>query len=364
MSRETCHIVDVGKRRDGGTRYWCLEHKADATAKYGRRAAKCRHADIPPIMPNQILDLDVDAFRGGVAMWGAVAPIYDTAETAAEQGVHVHARRLPGGSKDIDATFRCVRAVRRQRKQAREIIISELEAVYYMVSSVFGFAMKRVDCTFCGFPHLDKDWFSVHPHRRHLCAGCGKHFRDTERSIGNPIAAVCATFPGRHAVKPAKKVIEIDQSEYPGGIQIWGSNPALLWTARRSEEEGIHLHVIDRDGCSTVIDETYSRVTIDGVALDDVMIRTFMAQSALPHIAGRVVGVSCANCHRPHFDTGEHAFTPHTEHCCAGCGSTFRSSGRVRKTVGNPTISTLADLSRSAPRPPRRHPSRLLVETI
>src|SRR6267378_3294771 len=33
-----CKIVVVGKRRDGGTRYWCLKHRADATAKYGRRA--------------------------------------------------------------------------------------------------------------------------------------------------------------------------------------------------------------------------------------------------------------------------------------------------------------------------------------
>ena len=27
----TCEIVSVGKRRDGGTRYWCLTHRANAT---------------------------------------------------------------------------------------------------------------------------------------------------------------------------------------------------------------------------------------------------------------------------------------------------------------------------------------------
>jgi hypothetical protein len=138
-----------------------------------------------------------------------------------------------------------------------------------MVSSVLGFAMKFVSCPLCDLPHLDKDWFSVHPHRRHLCAGCGKHFRDTERSIGNPIAKVSATFLRRRPIKPAKKVIEIDQSKYPGGLQIWGSNPALVWTARRSEEQGIHLHVFSEDGSSTILDETYSRVTIDGVPIED-----------------------------------------------------------------------------------------------
>jgi transposase-like protein len=364
MSPDACRIVAVGKRRDGGTRYWCFQHRADATAKYGRLATKCRHADIPPIKPDQVLDLDIDAFPGGVAMWGAVAPIYDTSRTAVEQGVHVHARRTPGGSKEIDATFRCVRAVHRQGKQIREIVISELEAVYYMVSSVLDFAMKFVTCPFCGLPHLDKDWFSVHPHRRHLCAGCGKHFRDTERSIGNPIAAVSATFLRRRPIKPAKKVIEIHQSTYPGGIQIWGSNPALVWTARRSEQEGIHLHVLSEDGSSAILDETYLRVTIDGVPIDDAMLRILMAQSALPHLAARVVTLSCPKCRHPHFDAGVLAFTPHHEHSCARCGSPFRSPGRMRKTIGNPMLGTFAKLGRNARQPPRQHPSRLLVETI
>jgi transposase-like protein len=59
-------------------------------------------------------------------------------------------------------------------------LVSELDAIYYMVTSVFGHKMKHVSCPYCECAHLDKDWFSVHPHRRHLCAGCGRHFRDTE----------------------------------------------------------------------------------------------------------------------------------------------------------------------------------------
>ena len=42
-SSSACDIVSVGKRRDGGTRYWCLRHKADATAKYGRPADTLSH---------------------------------------------------------------------------------------------------------------------------------------------------------------------------------------------------------------------------------------------------------------------------------------------------------------------------------
>src|SRR6476469_7660407 len=73
-----CHVTAVAKRRDGGTRYWCSVHKADATAKYGKPASKCRAADEPPLRPEDILDLDLDKYLGGVALWGAVPAVYDT----------------------------------------------------------------------------------------------------------------------------------------------------------------------------------------------------------------------------------------------------------------------------------------------
>jgi len=74
----TCRIVAVERRRDGHFRYWCLEHKADATAKYGRRAARCRYADTPPISPSESVTIEPHEYGGGVAIWGAVPPIYDT----------------------------------------------------------------------------------------------------------------------------------------------------------------------------------------------------------------------------------------------------------------------------------------------
>ena len=70
VSQHACLVAEVGKRRDGGTRYWCLNHKADATAKYGRPASACRAAHIPPITPEESLSLNVDKYPGGVALWG------------------------------------------------------------------------------------------------------------------------------------------------------------------------------------------------------------------------------------------------------------------------------------------------------
>jgi DNA-directed RNA polymerase subunit RPC12/RpoP len=209
-----CDIKPVGKRRDGGTRYWCLAHKADATAKYGRRAKVCRAAHLPPILPEEILELDLDQYRGGVALWGAVPPVYDTTRLPLDFGIHVHARKDANGDKVIDHTYRGVRLIGRQLP-SDGLLISEIDAVYYMVSGVFGFDTRHVRCTYCGYPHLDKDWFSIHPHRRHLCAGCGRNFRDTISGIGNPIRAtqeILGLPPQK--TKKAAKTLSIRQRDY------------------------------------------------------------------------------------------------------------------------------------------------------
>src|ERR1700723_3276218 len=105
---QTCNAVNVGKRRDGGTRYWCLTHRADCTAKYGVRASKCRYADVEPIDPKDTLRLSPDSFSGRVAIWGAVPPVYDTTQLPIDRGIHVHARRNKGKKKVLDMTFRSV----------------------------------------------------------------------------------------------------------------------------------------------------------------------------------------------------------------------------------------------------------------
>lgn len=358
-----CRIVFVGKRRDGGSRYWCIEHKADATAKYGRRAPVCRYAHVAPLSPSDVLKLDIERYPGGIALWGAVPPVYDTTSLPIERGIHVHAReKIDSDVKDIDETFRSVKLFRGNNTQVAEI--SELDAIYYMVSTVFAFKTKFVQCSLCGFPHLDKDWFSVHLHRRHLCAGCGKQFRDDEKGVGNPAVKVQEIFPTKHEITRAGKTINFKQEDYVGGIQIWGSNPALLWTSEKNEESGIHIHAFGDDVCKPKLDDTYSNVVIDGIRLDPAMVRVFMAQSALPHIEGRVISLTCPQCGLSHFDKGEAAFTPHAIHACRRCCCESKSNRRVRNTIANPIIEVFERLSRSAINVPRCHQSNLLPETL
>src|SRR5580704_2778853 len=100
-----CHIVSVGKRRDGGTRYWCLKHKADATAKHGTPASACRTAHVPPIPREETLTLDLGGYAGGIALWGAAPPVYDTTTQPLDRGIHVHARVAMDSKKELDQTF-------------------------------------------------------------------------------------------------------------------------------------------------------------------------------------------------------------------------------------------------------------------
>jgi hypothetical protein len=359
-----CDVFAIEKRRDGGTRYWCRAHRADATAKGGTPAHKCRAADVVPIRPEEVQTLELNKYLGGVALWGAVPAVYDTTRLPMDHGIHVHTRLTPESEKETDFTYRAVRLIGKGLPD-EGAVVSEIDAIYYMISSVFRFSMCYVTCTHCGWPHLDKDWFSVHPHRRHLCAGCGKHFHDQVIGIGNPIMGIReACGFEEHKVAPAAMTLDIKQSDYPGGIQIWGSNPAFLWTSSKHEEEGIHVHAFLDGQTEPALDDTFREVTIDGIRLDPVMVRVLMAQNVMPSLKGRVRSMDCPHCGQPGFDAGEAAYVPGPTHICSECGRQYPTPGQTRNTVANPLPAILAELAKTAPRQPQQHRLDLLPETL
>ncbi len=359
-----CEVVAIEKRRDGGTRYWCHAHRADATAKGGTAASKCRASHIVPIRPDEVLELDLNNYLGGVALWGAVPAVYDTTRLDMDRGIHVHARPMLDSPKEMDFTKRAVRLLGKGLPD-NGAVVSEIDAIYYMISSVFRFSMCYVTCTHCGWPHLDKDWFSVHPHRRHLCAGCGKHFHDQVTGIGNPIMGIReACGFEEHRVAPAEKTLDIKQTDFPGGIQIWGSNPAFLWTSAKHEEEGIHVHTFLEGRADPEIDDTFHEVTIDDIKLDPHMARVLMAQNAMPSLKGRVRSMDCPHCGQAGFDVGEAAYVPGPTHICSECGRKYPTPGRTRNMVANPLPAILAELAKAAPRNPQEYRLDLLPETL
>ncbi|MGJ7571884.1 hypothetical protein ACSFBX_15240 [Variovorax sp. RB2P76] len=359
-----CDIVEVGKRRDGGYRYWCVAHHANATAKYGVPADQCVAANDSEITEAQTLHLDPAAYPGGVALWGAVPAVFDTTDLPMDRGIHVHARERPMAKKSRDETFRRVFVPLQLDLFSQEwIAVDELDAINYMVSSVFSFPMKYISCGKCGFPHLDRDWFAVHLHSKHQCHGCGRQFSDIERGIGNPASALRSLNPitAPPPIKSDRK-ISIKQASYPRGMQIWGSNSAILWTSMQPEKIGIHVHGYDEQGL--VLDGTFAEVEIDGITLIEDHIRVYMAQMAMPHLRERIVHLQCPSCKKSHFDTGSEAFTPHIEHTCEYCGAWFTAPTQLKKTIGNPFIRSRMDLTKFAANPVRQDFLSFRPETI
>lgn len=72
-----CSIVTVGKQRNGKPRFWCTAHQASGTGKYGRRLDRCEGAYRFAVQ-SDALEIEPSDYVGGIAIWGAVKPVYDT----------------------------------------------------------------------------------------------------------------------------------------------------------------------------------------------------------------------------------------------------------------------------------------------
>ncbi len=298
-----------------------------------------------PVRPRRpaALRLDPSLYPGGIAIWGALATVYDTSVRAPEQGVHVHARMTVGGTKSIDETFDVVEVITdRAGTGMKSLRINGDDAFHYNVSTILKRALKCVQCPACGRMHSDKGWHAVHAHRRHECENCGVVFVDTAPGIGNPVMSVkklCGDMlQDRQVNDPVDRRISVRQERYPGGVQLWGSNPAIVWTSPKLEEGGVHFHGFFNRTETPTADETYGVLEIDGVRLDPEMARHLMAQQALPYLVPSLVALDCPRCRNPHFDSFEWAADPHREHVCEACQAVFTSPEPV---VSNPLIRTV-----------------------
>jgi len=224
--------------------------------------------------------------------------------------------------------------------------------VQYYISRFLGRKIKYLFCTHCAEIHLDADYFAVNPHRRHLCHGCGKYFSDSEQAVSNPIMLLVEQLGDvdkPRVFKRPERWLDIDQTDYPGGLQVWASNPAIIWTAERPEEEGIHVHLYRDVGAEPTTDDTFGKVSIDGVHLDEDFVKHLMAQQALSYLTNKVVSLRCPCCGEDHFDREELAFRPHKQHLCEHCGVHFETPGRRRVVVSNPLVDILDRLRVRAP---------------
>lgn len=341
LQNKECVIRNVGKARNGSDRYWCSEHNATATGFGGVKLEKCELAYLDTI-PKRILEIRENDFPGGIAIWGAVDPIYNTTKYSEQPGVHVHARNVEDGKKVHDETFDEVRFhYKNDLFNDNVVTITHDVAIAYYVSRYIGKNVKSLVCPHCRKAHLDKDAFAIKPHRRHLCHHCGRFFDDIQRGISNPVVFfrnLKDEYLKPREVISADKHLDIRQEDYPEGIAIWASNPALIWTAPRPEEKGIHVHAFG----ANIINDTYASVMIDGIEIETEYVAALMAQNALGYLKGRVVSLICPSCKSPHFDREDMAFKPHSNHKCDECETIFSQGQKL--VVSNPLAEKLERL--------------------
>ena len=350
-----CDISHVGNERNGQPRYWCGKHYASATGPKGIRLSRCAAADRPELRDFEKLRLDPKQFRGGIAIWGALPPIFNTSPELEEYGVHVHARNEveSDSKKAIDGTYQHVEVcIGSDLLGPRWEVINTRMAVAYFATLAVGQEPKAIKCSHCQRYHLDDGIFGVRPHRKHRCEYCGRDFFDDDHGIGNPIVVVKRAFSDdqfEREVHRSPKELSLSLRDFDGGVAVWASNPAAFWTQPRSEHSGIHLHAYGKTAggdARIVEDETFGSLNIEGIRLSRPMMRLLMAQRSIPEIRDAVKGFRCPECNAPHFDRDEKAVTPHDEHECELCGHLFRhSSGRA--SIGNPLIDNLETLARA-----------------
>lgn len=346
-NRSDCDVRQAGKRRDGKPRFWCHKHQASATGKYGIKLERCEGA-YRSLDSQAAIKLNPSDYSGGVALWGAVKPAYDSTGLIEREGIHVHARIAEAEEKSIDETYDAVELqLPANLFDTKSIFVTRDTAVSAYISRCIGNPLVSLFCTYCGEPHLDSEWFAVKPHKRHLCHACGEVFLADSRGVSNPLDRLRwylkDTDKDRAIIRPSRPLIA-SLSDFPGGVQMWASNPALLWTAPRPEEEGIHLHGYAADRKFRIADDTFSSVTLSGITVDETQLRYYMAQSALAHLQGRIVSLKC-RCGTDFFDKGLSAFMPHDKRVCEECGAEVKHSGSKKKVVSNPFLTTITLLN-------------------
>jgi hypothetical protein len=185
-------------------------------------------------------------------------------------------------------------------------------------------------------------------HAQHVCERCIATFDDVEPGISNPLMLLkelCGdVLQNRPINDPVQRRIPVRQARFPGGIQLWGSNPAIIWTSPKLEEGGIHFHGFNWRTNQPTVDETFGRLDIDGAHLDPEALRYLMAQQALPYLIPHMTTLTCSHCQSSHFDRADDAIDPHGMHTCEHCHAHFSSTAPA---VSNPLVAMLPGFYRA-----------------
>lgn len=186
--------------------------------------------------------------------------------------IHVHVRESADGKKVIDRDFNALSV--KYNNSTQLFGNDEISFVNITPPAAFEFVdalehnrtMGHINCKKCGYPHLDLGDFGTTPHKKHFCGNCGFDSTWSDGAIvSTPLKALHDQFLHTWKFADPDRVLNLD--DYAGlEYVVWASTPAIIWTANRPQERGIHVHV--HNGAERIVDDTFSKVTLNGKELN------------------------------------------------------------------------------------------------
>lgn len=279
-----CDFVNAGKFRHGAPRWWCRTHqshwgtKADIESlnSLGEIVCANRHQEMSYVVAPKIIDLE-EAMEVGI--WCSMpSALSSGAILPRAPKIHVHVRKASGAEKLIDSDFQAISVKYKEASglfassDINIVNITPPAAFEFVRSLEYGKELDCINCSHCGYPHLDLGDFAEKPHRKHFCANCGRDSTWSKKPIvSTPLKPMHDAYPNASNFVEPDRVLNLDN--YTGcKYVLWASTPAVMWTADRPQEKGIHVHV--HDGNSRIVDDTFSEVTYRG----DILSRKMLIQ--------------------------------------------------------------------------------------
>jgi hypothetical protein len=277
-----CQIIPCGKFRNGAPRWYCKTHqvhwgiKADYASVTETGEVRCSNQTIGMSYTVKPLVVDFTEFEE-IGIWCSLPEALSSKPIQSRAPkIHVHKRFTGADKKVIDRDFDALVCSYNQdlslfqNPQITQIQITPPAAFEFVRALEEAREVSCVTCKRCGYPHLDLGDFALKPHKKHFCGNCGNDSIWSKEAIAStPLKPLHDQFNNSNSYIYPDRQLNLD--EYSGcDFDVWASTPAVLWTADRPQEKGIHVHVYD--GSKRIEDDTYSSVIYQGKELDRKML--------------------------------------------------------------------------------------------
>ncbi len=221
-----------------------------------------------------------------IGVWCSLPPAISTRPIEQRPPrIHIHKRFTGLDKKLLDRDFEAI--VCSYNADMGLFTNTEITQIQIAPPAAFEFVSSLEDerevscvtCKRCGYPHLDLGSFAQAPHAKHFCGNCGNDSIWSDgKIVSSPLKLLHNQFNNSNTyVIPERSINLDDYSDLD--FELWASTPAVLWTANRPQEKGIHVHVYQNG--KRVVDDTFGIVTQSGKSLDRKTLWRLMGENTI-----------------------------------------------------------------------------------